>query len=221
MAQRALNDTSADVRADATTTLGQLNARAAIPRLKQLLNDPDLKVALSATNALYVMKDPEAYDVYYAIITGQRKSSTGLIQSQLNMLHNRKQLAKLAFETGMGFVPFGGMAYEAWKTITRNDSSAVIVQALERLASDPDPKSQQAIEDACYDGKWQVRAGAVAALAKRGNPSTIDYALAAMKDDNDLVVDEGAATVIHLSTLPQGRPGPVAHHRQPPHPSPK
>lgn len=213
IAERALSDTSPDVRAEAATTLGELHASIAIPRLKQALNDQDLKVVLSATNALYTLKDPAAFDVYYAIVTGQRKSSTGLIQSQLNMLHNRKQLEKLAFETGIGFVPFGGVAFDAWRTITPNDSSVVLAQALERLAKDPDPKSQQAIEDACYDGKWQVRAAAVAALAKRGNPSALDYAVSAMQDDNDLVADEAAATVIHLSVLASSGQRPGSHHR--------
>jgi HEAT repeat protein len=213
MAERALNDASDDVRAEAANTLGQLHASDAIPRLKQMLNDPDLKVVFSATNALYVMKDPMAFDVYYAIVTGQRKSKSGLIQSQLSALHNRKQMEKLALETGIGFVPFGGMAFEAWKTITHDNSSAVIIQALDRLASDPDPKSQQAIEDACYDGKWQIRAAAVTALAKRSNPSALDYAVSAMQDDNDLVVDLGAATVVHLSALPRSRPGTVLHRR--------
>jgi HEAT repeat protein len=199
MAEKALADPNAEVRTEAATALGQMHATAAIPKLKDALNDKELAVVLASTNALYMMKDPTAYGVYYAITTGKRKSGVSLLQSQLDMLHNRKQLEKLGFETGIGFVPFGSVAYEAWKTITRGDSSAVVVQAIERLSTDPDPRSQKAIEEACYDVKWQIRAAAVATLAKRGNPSSLDYVISAMQDDNDTVQYEAAAAVIYLS----------------------
>ena len=216
MAERALTDQNTDVRTEAATALGQMHATAAIPKLKDALKDKELSVVLASTNALYTMKDPLAYDVYYAIVTGQRKSGVGLVQSQLDMLHNRKQVEKLAFETGVGFVPFGSVAYEAWKTLTRGDSGAVVAQALERLSTDPDPKSQKAIEDACYDAKWQVRAAAVAALAKRGNPSALDYVVSAMQDDSDIVEYEAAAAVIYLSARTETHPRPGSRRRATP-----
>lgn len=109
MAEVALNDADKDVRSEAATSLGRMNARQARPRLRACLNDNEIQVVLACTNALYLFKDPVAYQVYYALLTGNRKSSQGLPQSQLNTLHDRKQLEKLAFETGIGFVPFGGM----------------------------------------------------------------------------------------------------------------
>ncbi len=216
MAEKALADQNAEVRTEAATALGQMHATAAIPKLKDALNDKELSVVLASTNALYVLKDPIAYDVYYAITTGKRKSGVGLLQSQLDMLHNRKQLEKLGFETGIGFVPFGSIAYEAWKTITKGDSSAVVVQAIERLSTDPDPRSEKAIEEACYDVKWQVRAAAVAALAKRGDPSSLDYVVSAMQDDSDTVQYEAAAAVIYLSARASGHRPPAAHHHTTP-----
>lgn len=213
MAEKALTDQNSDVRTEAATALGQMHATAAIPKLRVALNDKELSVVLAATNALYILKDPVAYDVYYAIVTGQRKSGVGLLQSQLDMLHNRKQVEKLAFETGIGFVPFGSMAFEAWKTITHGDSGAVVAQALDRLSTDPDPKSQKAIEDACYDGKWQVRAAAVIALAKRANPSSLDYVVSAMQDDSDVVEYEAAAAVIYLSARAEARARPGSRRK--------
>ncbi len=199
MAEHALEDQNADVRTEAATALGKMHAVSARAKLREALNDKELKVVLAATSALYVLKDPIAYQVYYAIVTGQRKSSSGLVQTQLDRLHDRKQMEKLAFETGIGFVPFGSMAFEIWQTITRDDSSAVEVEAIERLASDPDPKSEKAIEEACYQSKWQVRGAAVAALAQRGDPASLDYVVSALQDEKDSVKYEAAAAVIRLS----------------------
>jgi HEAT repeat protein len=219
MAEKALTDSNTDVRAEAATALGQMHATAAIPKLKEALKDRELAVVLASTNALYTMKDPTAYEVYYAIVTGKRKSGAGLLQSQLDMLHNRKQVEKLAFETGIGFVPFGSVAYDAWKTIMRGDSGAVVAQAVERLSTDPDPKSQKAVEDACYDAKWQVRAAAVTALAKRGDPSSLDYVVSAMQDDSDVVEYEAAASVIYLTGRAEVHSHPGSRRQTSPRPS--
>lgn len=212
MAEKALSDPNADVRTEAATALGKMNAESARQPLRDALNDNELKVQLAAASALYALKDPAAYDVYYAMLTGQRKSKTGLLQSQVDTLHDRKQMEKLAFETGIGFVPFGSMAYEAWKTISRDDSAAVLVQAVQRLATDADPKSEEAIRQATFDAKWQVRAAAVAALANRGRPSALDSVASSMQDENDAVVYEAAAAVIYLSGHPRpnlsSRPSP-------------
>jgi len=210
MAEAALTDENADVRTEAATALGNMHAVASRPKLRDALKDTEPKVVLAVTNALYELKDPIAYEIYYAMVTGQQKTKDSLLQTQLDALHSRKQMEKLAFETGIGFVPFGSVAFETWKTITRDDSSAVLAQALGRLYEDPDPKSEKAIEDACYDPKWQVRTAAVNALAKRGDPSTLDYVVSAMQDENSTVEYQAAAAVVVLSTKrkPLMRPRP-------------
>ncbi|MDQ2926081.1 MAG: HEAT repeat domain-containing protein, partial [Acidobacteriota bacterium] len=169
MAESALTDGNADVRVEAAIAVGELKGAAAIPKLKEALKDKEIKVVVAVANALYVFKDPAAYQVYYALLTGERKSSDSLVQSQLDTLKDRKQMEKLAFETGIGFVPFGGMGWEAWKTITQNDSSPVKAAAAEKLAKDPDPKSAKALVDATFDKKWQIRAAAANAIGIRGD----------------------------------------------------
>lgn len=200
MAEQALKDTATDVRAEAAAVLGKLQARKAIPKLREALNDPEIKVVLSATEALYLLHDPAAYEVYYAILTGKRKTSQGLVQSQLAILKNPHQLEKLAFETGIGFVPFGSMGYEAWKTITHDDSAPVKAQAAERLARDPDSKSGQALVDALYADKWQIRAAAASALAEREDPVLSKDLVPVLEDENDTVRYHAAAAIIELST---------------------
>ena len=206
LVQPALHDTSSNVRAEAATSLGRMNALAAIPALKNALNDQDIKVVLSAADALYKLHNPSAYDVYYAILTGERKGSEGLVQSQLDRLKNRKALEELVFETGIGFVPFGSIGYEAWKTIMRNDSVLVKVDAALKLATDPDPASARALANACQDDKWQVRAAAAHAIATRGDVALLKVLVPLLNDSNDTVRYVSAASIVRLSSHPHRHP---------------
>jgi HEAT repeat protein len=201
LAEKALSDPAIDVRTEAATVLGKLGAHHAIPQLKELLKDRQIKVVLSAAQALYELHDPAAYDVYYAILTGQRKGSEGLIQSQLDMLKNRRDLEKLAFETGIGFVPYGSMGYEAWRTITHNGGVAVKATAAEKLASDPDPKSGQALINALYNPSSQVRAAAADALAVRSDPALLPSLVPILYDSSDSVRYEAAGAILELSKV--------------------
>jgi len=203
--EKALDDENADVRVEAAGALGRLGATSARPKLRRALDDKEVKVVIAATNALYQLKDPIAFDVYYAILVGERKSSSGLLQSQLDRLKNRTELEKLAFQTGIGFVPFGGMGYEAWKTITQDKASAVRVLAAQRLAGDPDPKSADALIQSRFDKKWEVRAAVVSAIAERHDRSLIGPAAELMDDGNDNVRYDAAAAVVRLSGLRPSR----------------
>jgi HEAT repeat protein len=203
-AEKALADENQEVRVEAATALGRLGVSSSRPKLRQALDDKEVKVVIAAANALYELKDPAAFDIYYALLTGERKSSSGLMQTQLDRLRNRKEMEKLAFETGIGFVPFGGMGYEAWKTITHDDASPIRVLAAARLAHDPDTKSGDALIQSRFDKKWQVRAAVVNAIAERRDRSLLDPVISMMDDENDNVRYDAAATVVQLS-----RPSPA------------
>ncbi len=200
-AETALKDTNSDVRSEAANALGGMGATGSIPVLKGALNDKEIKVVVAAANALYTFKDPAAYEVYYAMLTGERKGKT-LIESQLDMLKDRKELEKLMFQTGIGFVPFGGMGFTAFETLTRGDSSPVQALAAQRLWSDPDPKTAAALAKACSDKNWRVRVAVVDAVSKRGDPSILYAVGPLLYDGNDSVRYEAAAADIHLSTKP-------------------
>lgn len=203
-AENALADQSPDVRMEAATALGQMGAFGAKPKLKDALKDREIKVVVAAANALYLLKDPAAYDVYYALLTGELKGP-GALQSQLATFKNRKDVEKLAFETGIGFVPFGGMGYEAWKRLTEDATTPVRIAAIEKLATDPDPKTSQALKQSCSDKKWQVRAASADAIAKRGDPGLLDGVTPLLLDENDAVRSEAAAATIRLSAPPSSR----------------
>jgi HEAT repeat protein len=199
IAEKALGDVDKEVRVEAAVALSQMNARSARPKLHACLNDAEIQVVLACTNTLYQFKDPIAYEVYYALLTGNRKSSKGLLQSQLAVLHDHKQLGKLAFETGVGFVPFGGIGWQAVKTITHDDATPVRILAAERLATDPDESSTKALTDYVFDKKNGVREAVVEAIAKRGDPALLKTVTALMEDDVDGVRYDAAAAVITLS----------------------
>ena len=207
MAVRALADPSSNVRAAAANSLGQMGDSGARPKLREALNDKEIKVVIAAANALYALKDPAAYDIYYALLTGDRKSNDGFVHSQLKTLKDRSEVEHLAFETGIGFVPFGGMGWEAWKTVTKDDISPVRAAAAEKLARDPDPSTTTALANACSDRKWRVRAAAVTAIAKRGDPALLRAVKPLLTEENDTVRFTAAAAVIRLSsgTAPRAR----------------
>jgi HEAT repeat protein len=203
--EKALLDENFHVRTAAAKALGQIGMASARPKLRQALNDSEVEVVIAAANSLYLLKDPAAYEVYYALLTGARKSSEGLVHSELHILKDRRSMEKMAFEIGIGFVPFGGMGYEAWKTITKDDTSAVRAVAAERLATDPDPKSARALGDACSDRKWEVRLAAVDAIAERGDPALIDPLIPLLEDTSDTVMYDAAAAILRLKTRPSRR----------------
>ena len=207
-AEEAFSDPQSEVRISAAHTLARIADPATRPKLRQALKDPDVTVVIAVANALYALKDPMASEVYYSLLTGERKTSNGLVKSQLDQLKNTKYLERLAFQTGLGFVPFGGMGYQAWRTLTANDSSAIRALAAERLSKSPDAKTLAALRVACTDKKWQVRAAAVSALGQSGIRSQKDTVTPLFYDDNDVVRYDAAVAYINLeSHRHRGNPG--------------
>jgi HEAT repeat protein len=199
LAERALKDQSPEVRAAAATTLGQIGLPAAIPSLKAAIQDPATEVVFSAAAALYALKDPGAYSVYYAVLAGERKTGEPLLQSQLDMLKDPQALAKIGFEAGMGLVPFGGLGYKAFRKIKQDNVSPVRAAAAQRLASDPDPRSGEALAKAASDKEWLVRTAVASAIARRGDPKLIPAVIPLLDDQQDTVRFNAAAAVIRLS----------------------
>lgn len=199
LAERGLDDEKPEVRAAAAEALGKIGFKTSVPKLKQMLDDKDNKVVLSAAQALISLKNEDGYQVYYEILTGERKSGGGLIASQEAMLKDPKRLLDLGFHEGLGFVPFGGISWEAYKTITKDDVTPLRAAAAKKLAQDPDPDSTKALIKAAGDKQWLVRAAALEALALRGDPSAAKTAALYVYDDQGEVKYTAAATVIRLS----------------------
>jgi HEAT repeat protein len=199
MAENGLLDKESEVRAAAASALGQQGSAISIPKLKVALKDSQTEVVFAATHALFLLKDPAAYEIYYAVLMGERKSGEGLVESQMKMLKDTKALAKLGFEAGIGFIPFGGVSYGVFKAVTRDDASPVRAAAAQKLASDPDPKSGEALAKTAADLKWLVRAAIANAIAKRDDPALLSAVIPLLDDENDTVKNVAAAAVIRLS----------------------
>jgi HEAT repeat protein len=196
MAEKALEDEKSAVRAAAAEALGQMGARESVDKLKSTAkNDKEADVVFAAGNAVFVLEDPTAFALYYAVLTGEKKSGEGLIESQMKMVHDPRALAKFGFEQGIGFIPFAGVGYQAFKAVKKDDASPIRAAAAVKLAKDPDPKSAEALKDK----SWLVRSEALTAFAERGDPAFLKVALPLFSDENDTVRFNAAAVVLRLS----------------------
>lgn len=201
-ALHALKDDKPDVRAAAAQALGDMKAKNAIPQLVALVDDKDAGVILAGAHSLIVLGDNRGYNVYYAILTGERKSGTSLMEQQKKMLSDPKKMAQFGFEQGIGFIPFAGMGYGAFKMLTKDNTSPVLAAAALVLAKDPDPKSGQALADTAAGNKsWIVRAAALNAIALRGETSLLPAAQSGLQDQREEVRYSAAAAVIRLTDL--------------------
>ena len=204
LAENALKDPKPEVRAAAATALGQMHASESIPKLEHALSDAKIPVVMAAANSLRELKDDKsAYAVYYALLTGGRKSGDGLIAQQLETLKNPRELAKIGFSQGIGYIPFAGIGWDAYRTMHKKDPNPVRAAAATFLAHDPDPATSQALVNATKDKDWIVRAAAVEAIAQRGDASLLPKVQLRFTDKNPKVRYSSAAAVIRLSGMEQ------------------
>jgi HEAT repeat protein len=200
MAESALADEKPEVRSAAASALGQMGAKTSVPKLLQMVKqDKDAGVVFSAADALFRLGDPAAYQVYYAVLLGEKKTGEGLMESQMKMLKDPKAMANMGFEVGIGFVPFASAGYGVFKAVTKDDASPIRAAAATKLAKDPDPKSGEALAKSAKDSKWIVRAAVVDAIARREDPSLLKAIIPLLDDENDAVKFSAAAAVVRLS----------------------
>jgi HEAT repeat protein len=188
LADNALADSSPKVRAAAARALGTMGAASSVPKLKAALNDKEPAVVLAAAHSLLLLGHPEeAYEIDYEALTGERKGAHGFLASQLDEVKDSKAVAMMGVETGIGFAPFGGPAYEVFKRISKDHDSPERAAATKELAKDRDARIDAALAAASADKKWPVRAAAVFAIAKRDDPALLHVITPALEDKNDVV----------------------------------
>lgn len=205
MAEKALADERPEVRSAAAASLGEMGAMASIPKLKDATDDTEPTVVLAAAHSLIELHDHYGYEVYYEILTGERKGSKGLIASQTATLKDPKKMAELGIQQGISFIPYAGMGWEAVKVIRQDDSSPLRAAAVKILIQDMDPQTTKALENALSDKHWAVRAIALEALAKRDDPSVLDVVTPYLYDEKNAVKYTAAAAVLRLSTIKESR----------------
>jgi len=210
LAIKALSDSKPEVRAAAADALGQMSAKSAAPQLVQIItsDEKDVGVILACARSLVQLGDNRGYAVYYAVLTGEKKSGGGLLDEQKKMLQDPKKMAQFGFEQGIGFIPFAGIGYGAVKAFTKDDESPVKAAAAKMLIKDPDPKTREALIAAASNKSWIVRMAALDSLARRGDPSVVPQILPQLKDEKDVVRYTAAGAIIHLSQLKSAAPAP-------------
>ena len=201
MTQRALQDRKPEVRVAAANALGLMGSKASIPGLKKALSDAKPSVVLAAAHGLQVLNDPAGYQIFYEVLTGERKSADGLVTQEMETLKDEKKMAELGLEEGLGFIPFADIGFSAVKAITKDDTSPVRAAAARALVNDLDPRIGQALVRAASDKRWPVRASALLAIAKRGDPELLNAIVPALSDKNGVVRCTAAAAVIKLTTV--------------------
>lgn len=194
MAEQGLQDKDLEVRGAAALSLGAMKSKSAIPQLEAVAkSDTEGAVVMAAAKSLIQLGDEKGYEVYYAVLTGQRKSGESLIggqEKELNsLLHNPKQMEAMAFEQGIGFVPFGGYGLQAYQLIHESETKEPIVKAaaIKILAKDPDARTGKALVAATADKNTLVRAAAFDALARRDDPSVLPDLTSGLNDEKQEV----------------------------------
>ena len=212
LALAAIEDTTPEVRAAAAEALGEMRSTAAIPKLLAALDDRDVTVAWAASGALLSMKDGQAYDIPYEILTGRRKGSASLSVQAHETLRDPERMADLVVTHGINFAPYGGYALAIFKALQgRSDVRARAAAAL-ALAHDPDPQAGWALVEAVLGRKGVlereavVRVAALRAIAERGDQSLLPEIAPALTDEDETVRLMAAAAVLRLTPSPR-RPG--------------
>ncbi len=201
MAENALRDRNPNVRAAAASALGLMGAKEAIPALKKATFDEKPAVVLAAAHSLELLNDPTGDQVYYELLTGERKPAEGLIARHMDTLKDKKKMAELGFEEGLDFVPYADIGFSAAKAIRKDDASPVRASAARALIKDSDPRVGRALVQATSDKNWIVRASALLAIAKREDPDLLAAISPAMSDKNQVVRFTAAAAVIRLTMV--------------------
>lgn len=203
LAEQALKDPSAPVRAAAATALGQMHASGADASLKLALNDRDLSVVMASAHALRLLNDPACYDAYYEILTGERKNESGMIAQEMKVLHDPKQVAEMGFNEGIGYIPFAGIPWEALQTIMkdRKDGAAAKAGLIAAVATDPDPRTNKLLITTSQNPNWVLRVAALEAIAKRGDTSLLPSISKELQDARREVKYTAAAVAIRLTDL--------------------
>jgi hypothetical protein len=154
----------------------------------------------AAAHALFLSGHPEeAWKIDYEVLIGERKGAAGFVASRSDDLKDSKTVAMMGVETGLGFAPFGGPAYEVFKRVSKGDTSPVRAATVKELANDHDSQIDAALAKACSDKKWPVPAAAVYAIAKRDDLALLNAIIPALEDKSDIVRCDASAAVLRFS----------------------
>lgn len=201
LAEEALGDNKAAVRAAAATALGDLGDRASIPQLKVSLGDKDNRVYYAVADSLILLGDPAGYDAYYRQLTGERKSGEGIIPDKKKLITDPNALMLLGVGVGIGYAPYASYGWMVWSELSTDYASPMRIKALSKLEHDPDSRINKGLLHAASDKHWRVRVAALSAIARRDDISLIGPITPYIADKKAAVRYTAAAAILRLSEL--------------------
>jgi HEAT repeat protein len=205
LAEVALNDSEPEIRQAAATALGTMKARAAIPRLRTALDDPTPQVGLAAAEALWRIGDRRVRKVLLEVLAGDRPASDSVLKKEMRnakrKLHDPKGLAILGAEKGAGTL-LGPMSFvfPVAKGIIGDKGVSARAATATLLASDQDPKSAKALEEALTDKDWSVRAASAKALGEICRSQFVSALGPLLQDDKPEVRYAASASIIRIKS---------------------
>ena len=217
----ALDDKEETVRMLAVTSLGEMKARPAIPKLKAALDDQSPQVSFAAAQALWKMGDRSGRGIFYDVLIGERKVKPGPIQQKIRQarmdMHDPKALALIGVNEASGaFLGPFSMGVSMVEEYAKNNGTSVQALCAQLLATDDTGKTIEQLKWALDDKNWTVRAAAARSLAKLNVRSALPQLQDMMQNDKSQPARlAAAAAVIHLSSTrgpskaePAGTPAP-------------
>jgi HEAT repeat protein len=168
----ALNDKEETLRVLAATSLGDIKARAAIPRLQDAMNnDKSPQVSFAAAEALWKMGDRAGRDVFYEVLDGEPKVKPGLLKSKMHEarmeMHDPKALALIGVNEASGaFLGPFSMGVSMVEEYAKNNGTSIQALCAQLLAADDTHETVDELTYALGDKNWTVRAAAARSLAK-------------------------------------------------------
>jgi HEAT repeat protein len=214
--ERALGDKDPSIRQLAARTLGEINARASIPKLKEALNDDSPAVSFTAAKSLWTMGDRTGRDVFIQILSGEKSSSTGLIKGELQATRKKFQdPGKLAIigakEAASSLFGPAGWGIKMMEEVMQNRSASARAMSAILLGPDATLDALQELQDALTDKDWIVRAAAAQALGASRHRDQIQYLRPLLEDDKPAVRCMAAAALLRLSAGGMGATADPGH----------
>lgn len=197
----ALSDKNEAVRTLAANSLGGMKSSAAVPALKRAMNDPSPVVSFAAAKSLWKLGDRSGRDIFYAVLTGERKTQPGFITRHINDIkkdvHDPKTLALIGInQASSAFLGPFSMGFSVLEEYAKDTSSPVEALCANLLAQDATPGTIEQLSFALNDDNWTVRAAAAKALAEIGDRKVMPQLDRMMSSDKEPAARLAAAAAI-------------------------
>ena len=210
--EQALKDMDPLIRQTAAAVLGQMKAKQSIPALKAALDDSEGEVAFAAAKALWDIGDKSGRPLIEDVITGQEKTSQGLVGGAMRdakrKMRDPKALAMMGIKEASGALlgPFN-IGILAAEQAFKDGSAGGRTLAVALLTEECDAQTFHLLDwSFTNDKNWAVKAAAAKGLGKCGSPDSIPKLETALSDSHEAVKAMSAAAIIRLNLKPAEKP---------------